>query len=107
MQQIEENLKQEETSFLQKRIRENGFIDEVAVIAKKILNERGAEIPIPETEEETEAKHSTDNKVSLILFVLFSSYAMILYFGEYGFSRFVLLTIALVGAVSYTRTLRK
>lgn len=92
---------------MQKRIRENGFIDEVAAIAIKILNERGAEVPVPETEEEAEVKYSINNKVSLILFVLFSSYALILYFGEYGFSRFVLLTIALVGAVSYTRTLRK
>jgi hypothetical protein len=91
---------------LQQRIRENGYVEEVANIARKILIERGAEIPTPETEEESEAKFASNNKVSLILFLLFTSYALVLYFGEYGFSRFALLTAALLGAVIYTRSLR-
>ena len=104
---IEEKMRHEETEFLQQKIRTNALTDEATAIAKKILSERNAEIPIAESEEETEAKYQNNSKVSLILFLLFASYVLILWFGNYSFGIFVLLTIALISAVVYTKNQRK
>jgi hypothetical protein len=104
---IEQRLRLEETEILQGKIRTNALTEEATEIAKKILSERNAAIPIAETEEETEAKYQNNSKVSLILFLLFASYVLILWFGDYSFGRFVLLTIALISAVVFTRNQRK
>lgn len=104
---LENRLRHEETEFLQEKIRTNALTDEASEIAKKILTERNAEIPLSETEEDAEDKYESNNKVSLILFLLFASYFLVLWFFEYSFSRFVVFTIAFIGAVAYTRTLRK
>lgn len=107
MNSIEDKLRQEETDFLQNKIRTNAYIEEVAVVAKAILKERNAAIPEPETEEETEEKYSNNSQVSLILFALFSSYVLTLYFGDITTGRFFLLTFFFVMAFRYTLTLRK
>lgn len=104
---IEQRLRQEETEFLQMKIRTNALTEEATEIAKKILTERNAEIPIAETEEESEAKYQNNSKVSLILFLLFASYVLILWFAEYSFSRFALLTFGFISAVIYTRKQRQ
>jgi uncharacterized membrane protein YbaN (DUF454 family) len=104
---LENRLRQEETEFLQEKIRTNALTEEAVAISKKILTERNAEIPVAETEEEAETKYKSNSKISLILFLLFATYLLVLWFAEYSFARFVLFTIALFGAVAYTRTLRK
>jgi len=107
MNSIEEKLRQEETDFLQDKLRTNAYIAEVAEIAKKILTERQASIPEPESEEEEEKKYSNNSQVSLILFLLSSSYVLVLYFGDITFGRFALFTFFFVMAFRYTLTLRK
>lgn len=104
---IEDKLRHEETEYLQKQIRINSYNEEVREIAKKILIERNAEIPTAETENEAEEKYKNNDKVSLILFVLFATYILVLWFAEYSFARFVIFTLALIGAVAYTRSLRR
>lgn len=104
---IEDKLRHEETEYLQKQIRTNSFNEEVTEIARKILIERNAEIPIAETEIEAEQKYKNNDKVSLILFVLFATYILVLWFTEYSFARFVIFTLAFIGAVAYTRSLRR
>lgn len=104
---IEDKLRHEETEYLQKQIRTNSYNEEVTEIAKKILIERNAEIPTAETENEAEEKYKNNDKVSLILFVLFATYILVLWFAEYSFARFVIFTLALIGAVAYTRSLRR
>jgi len=104
---IEDKLRHEETEYLQKQIRTNSYNEEVREIAKKILIERNAEIPTAETENEAEEKYKNNDKVSLILFVLFATYILVLWFAEYSFARFVIFTLALIGAVAYTRSLRR
>ena len=107
MSTIEESLRKEETEFLQEKIRTNSYIAEVTDIAIRILKERNAEIPIPETEEESEVKYKNNSQVSLILFVLTSSFVLALYFGDVTFSRFIVFTILYVIAFRYTLTMRK
>ena len=107
MSTIEENMRNEETDFLQEKIRTNSYIVEVAEIAIRILKERNAEIPIPETEEESEVKYKNNSQVSLILFALTSSYVLTLYFGDITFTRFIVFTILFVLAFRYTLSLRK
>lgn len=104
---IEEKLRQEETKFLQNRFRTNAYTEETMEIVKKILIERNAEIPIAETENEAVEKNKNNDKVSLILFSLFATYVLVLWFAEYSFARFVIFTLALIGAVTYTRSLRR
>jgi len=104
---IEQKLRQEETEYIQNKLRTNSFNDEVTEMAKKILIERNAEIPIAETEEESEEKHKNNEKVSLILFALFATYVLVLWFADYSFTRFVIFTLSLIGAVAYTRSLRR
>jgi len=96
-------MRHEETEFLQQKIRTNALTNEATALAKKILSERNAEIPIAESEVEAEEKYQKNSKVSLILFLAFASYVFILWFGDYSFERFVLLTIALISAVVFTR----
>ena len=67
MSELEEKLRQEETSYLQEKLRTNSYLEEATAIAQRILTERNASIPIPETEEEEEAKYQNNGKVSLIL----------------------------------------
>lgn len=104
---LENKLRQEETEYLQTKIRTNAFTEEATEIAKKILIERKAEVPISETEEEAEDKYKNNSKVSLILFLLFATYLLVLWFAEYSFARFAVFTMALIGAVAYARSLRK
>ena len=107
LKMLEEKMRHEETEFLQQKIRTNALTDEATAIAKKILSERNSEIPIAESEAEAEEKYQNNSKVSLILFLLFSSYVFILWFDDYSFGRFVFLTIALISAVVFTKNQRK
>lgn len=104
---LENRLRHEETEYLQEKIRTNSYNEEVTEIVKKILIERNAEIPKSETENETDEKYKSNDKVSLILFVLFATYVLVLWFAEYSFARFVMFTMAFIGAFAYTRSLRK
>ena len=102
MDYLEEKMQNEATELLQHNIRTNGYIEEVAEIAIKILHQRNAEVPIPETLEEAEVKYEINNRASFVIFLLFGSYVLVLYFGQYTFLRFVILTIALIFAIRYT-----
>lgn len=104
---IEEKLRHEETEYLQNKIRTNSYDEVTTALVKRILAERNANIPIPETEEEAEEKYKNNGKVSLILFLLFSSYVAVLWYSEYSFGKFLLFSLTLIGAVIYTRSLRR
>jgi hypothetical protein len=105
MSELEENLRQEETSYLQEKLRTNSYLEEAAAIALRILTERNASIPIPETEEE--AKYQNNGKVSLILLLLSLGYVLTLYFSNVTTGRFLVFTVVYVVVFRYTLTLRK
>ena len=54
MNELEVSLRREETSYLEEKLRTNSYMEEATAIALRILTERNASIPIPETEEEEE-----------------------------------------------------
>ena len=99
---IEQNLRKEETALIQEKVRTRAYVEEVSEIAIKILVERGAVVPEVETDEEEEAKYAGNNKVSLIAFLLFASYILVLYFGNITFSRFVIFTAIFIVTLTYT-----
>lgn len=55
MHDLENKIRAEETSVLQQKLRANSFIDEAAAIAALVLVERGAVVPTPRTEAQTDA----------------------------------------------------
>ena len=54
MEDIEEQLRNEETAVLQEKLRTNSYVEAAAVLARAILAERGASAPVPQNEEEAE-----------------------------------------------------
>lgn len=68
MSELEERLREESTEDLQHKIRVNMLTEEASGIARAILLERDAAIPIPETEQEAEAKIKTSNRRSTQFF---------------------------------------
>jgi hypothetical protein len=107
MTELETKLRQEETGYLQEKLRTNSYSDEAVVIVEKILSERGASIPLPATEEEEEAKYRTNNNVSLILLLLTLGYLLALYFGNVTTGRFIIFTFLFIAAFRYTLSLRR
>lgn len=107
MTELETKLRQEETDYLQEKLRTNSYSDEAVAIAEKILTERRASIPMPETAEEEEAKYQTNNKVSLILLLLTIGYLLALYFGNVTTGRFIVFTFLFIAAFRYTLSLRQ
>jgi hypothetical protein len=107
MNELEANLRREETSYLQEKLRTNSYMEEATAIAHRILTERNAPIPTPETEEEQEAKYQNNGKVSLILLLLSVVYVIALYFGNVTTGRFLVFTFLYVVAFRYTLSLRK
>ncbi len=102
LNEIERNLKDEETYIIQQKIRKNLFVDEVRVVAERILIERNEEIPLAETDEEAEAKFSHNSKMELIILLLFVIYGVVLYVGHVTTIRFIFFTAALFFSVRYT-----
>jgi hypothetical protein len=76
MDNLADQLRNEETSVLQAKLRTNGYIEEAAEIARKLLRERGAAIPEPQTNEETELdtrkvlKRSNAKFIATVLWVV-------------------------------------
>lgn len=56
MSDLEDRIRQRETEDLQKALYQNGLAPEAIEIAKVVLNERGASIPEPMSEEEVESE---------------------------------------------------
>ena len=107
MTELETKLRQEETGYLQEKLRTNSYMEEATAIAHRILIERNATIPEPETEEEQETKYQNNSKVSLTLLLLSVFYVIALYFGNVTTGRFLVFTFLYVVAFRYTLTLRK
>lgn len=107
MTELETKLRQEETGYLQEKLRTNSYMEEATAIAHRILIERNATIPEPETEEEQETKYQNSSKVSLTLLLLSVFYVIALYFGNVTTGRFLVFTFLYVVAFRYTLTLRK
>lgn len=68
MNELENKLRAEETGVLQQKLRTNSFIDEAAAIAARVLVERGAAVPTPRTEAETEGDERRAMKRSTVKF---------------------------------------
>lgn len=107
MNELELKLRNEESSYLQDKLRTNSYSDEAAAIVREILIERGEKIPIAETEEEAEANYNNDNKVSLILIGITIGYLLALYIGNVTTGRFIIFTILYISVFRYTLSLRK
>lgn len=104
--EIEQRLREEDTLVIQDKLRTNSFVEEVRIIAERILAERNELIPVAETEEEIEAKFAHNNKISLIVLLLCVVYAVVLYIGYVTTIRFILFTAALIFAIRYTLSRR-
>ena len=64
-------LREKDTSELQQKIRDNTLIPPAAEVAKSILEERGATIPEPASEDELESKYAQARKKSTLAFLAF------------------------------------
>lgn len=77
MNELEYRLRNEDTYVLQDKLASASYTDEAAAIAKAILGERGARVPSPQTDEETEAlarqamRRSTVKFVAVVIWLLF------------------------------------
>lgn len=77
MTELENRLRIEDTQVLQGKLASGSYTDEAAAIARLILGERGAQIPTPRTEEETEIlergalRRSTVKFVVVVLWLIF------------------------------------
>jgi hypothetical protein len=84
MSDLEFALREKTTEELQEALRQNSLIEEAAGIARKVLDGRGAEIPIPKTDEEVDADgRASRNRSTVAVITFILCFALYLYTKSY------------------------
>jgi Flp pilus assembly protein TadB len=107
MDSLEEKMRQEETEYLQQKIRTNALLDEAAALATKILQERGAEVPTPETEDESEEKANHNARLSTLQAVAVAAYLITITLFSSTTWMFLLFTASLIGVLRWLSSQKK
>jgi len=100
-------LEQEETQYLQDKIRTNALVDDAATIVRSILIRRGADVPTSETEEQAEVKYKLNDRLSLMAYVTVAVFVAVVVVTQPSFWKFALFFIALLITLSYLRSQRE
>ena len=99
--EIEQYLRTEETHILQHAIKNNLFVEEVRIIAEKILLERNQVIPLVEVDEQPIDYLYSDSSKEIIIYFFLIVYLVILYFSNFNITGIFILTIALFLFILY------
>ncbi len=107
MNNIEQQLRQENSEYLQDKIRTNSYREDVASLARQILIERNATIPVPETELEAEEKVKLSMRLSTQAFFTVAVWLVVILIFQPTFIKAFLFGLALLSTLAYLRSQRK
>lgn len=107
MTDIEQQLNRENTEFLQEKIRTNAYREDVASIAVRILNERNAAVPAPETEDEVAQKVTLSMRLSTQMFFTVLVWLAVVYFFEPTTAQTVIFGLILLITLANIRSKNK
>ena len=104
MKEMEQQLRQENTEYLQEKIRTNSYREDVAAIAKQVLIERQALVPVPETEIEAQEKVTKTMRLSNLAFFTVAIWIMVVVFFQPSGRNAVLFGLSLLPVFAYLKS---
>ena len=107
MTDLAHRLRQENTEYLQEKIRTNAYRADAAAIAAQILAERGSVIPTPESDEVVEEKVRLSMRLSTQAFFTVAVWFLVVFLFRPSAVKTILFALALLSTLAYLHSQKK